>query len=443
MFTRYRLSLGATALLVASTAAQADITILAWPGGPAEASLRQVVEDYNATRGAEIGSTAELLYFSRDNFFDKMLSDLAAGSTQFDVMLTATYNVGAYAPFMEPINDLITEDVMNVFPQSAIDAQSFDGDVYGIPTDLSLHFLYYRTDLMDQLLSDADWQARYAEISAEYLGEAMAPKPVDEWTWDDYLAASLFFTRSINEDSPVRYGTVLQLKNLLFNVMLWQGTAASYGGDWMDEAGNLTIDSEAYRTALDIYKTLVDAEATPADSVSYEYAEANAAFGTGQVAFMVQWSAAYAELIDPDQYPSVEGKFDITRQPAGSEGPRTHFHALGLGLNANSENKEEARAFLSYLATEDAMRQYTIGGGQPPVVERIMAEAAGDARPDMMMMADHTGKYGMVMSGGTSADALAIYTNMAEYFTGYWNGEIDKDAAIAGVESFMAEAFAD
>jgi multiple sugar transport system substrate-binding protein len=330
-----------------------------------------------------------------------------------------------------------------VFPQSAIDAQSFEGDVYGIPTDLSLHFLYYRTDLMDQLLSDTDWQARYAEISAEYLGEAMAPKPVDEWTWDDYLAASLFFTRSINEDSPVRYGTVLQLKNLLFNVMLWQGTAASYGGDWMDEAGNLTIDSEAYRTALDIYKTLVDAEATPADSVSYEYAEANAAFGTGQVAFMVQWSAAYAELIDPDQYPSVEGKFDITRQPAGSEGPRTHFHALGLGLNANSENKEEARAFLSYLATEDAMRQYTIGGGQPPVVERIMAEAAGDARPDMMMMADHTGKYGMVMNGGTSADALAIYTNMAEYFTGYWNGEIDKDAAIAGVESFMAEAFAD
>jgi len=89
------------------------------------------------------------------------------------------------------------------------------------------------------------------------------------------------------------------------------------------------------------------------------------------------------------------------------------------------------------------MSQYIIGGGQPPVVERIMAEAAGDQRPDMMMMADHAGRYGIVMRGGTSADALAIYTNMAEGFTGYWNGELDQDAAIASVTGFMTEAFAD
>ena len=198
---RKRLTLGAVALVAATGMARADITILGWPGGPAAESLRQVVNQYNETRGAEIGSTAELLYFSRDNFFDKMLSDLAVGSTQFDLMLTATYNVGTYAPFMDPINDLITDQVMEVFPQSAIDSQSFEGDLYGIPTDLGVHFLYYRTDLIDQLLSDADWQARYAEISAEYTAEAMVPKPVDDWTWDDYIASSLFFTQSINEDS--------------------------------------------------------------------------------------------------------------------------------------------------------------------------------------------------------------------------------------------------
>ena len=72
-------------------------------------------------------------------------------------MLTATYNVGKYAPFMEPINDLIDDDLMSVFPQSAIDSQSFEGNFYGIPTDLGVHFLYYRTDLMDELMSNADW----------------------------------------------------------------------------------------------------------------------------------------------------------------------------------------------------------------------------------------------------------------------------------------------
>ncbi|MCR9135121.1 MAG: sugar ABC transporter substrate-binding protein [Alphaproteobacteria bacterium] len=439
--TLYRKSvLTVSALAMSASAALADITILAWPGGAPEESLRALVEQYNETKGAEIGSKAELLYFSRDNFFDKMLSDVAAGSTEFDVMLTATYNVGKYAPFMEPIDDLITDDLRSVFPQSAIDSQSFEGRFYGIPTDLGVHFLYYRTDLIDQLLSDAAWQGRYAEISEEFLGTAMQPKAPGDWTWDDFMASALFFTKSINPDSPVRYGTVLQLKNLLFNVMIWQGIAASYGGDWLDADGNITVDSDAYRKALALYKRLVELEATPADSLSYEYAEANGAFGTGRVAFYTQWSAAYASLVDEEEYPAIAGKFDILHQPAGSEGIKTHFHALGLGINAASEKKDEARAFLSYLGSEEAMKMYIDGGGQPPVVGRIVEEVAGD-RPDMVAMSSHAGDYGHVMAGGTSASALDIYTNQAENFTGYWAGQFDIDTAISNVEAFMAGEF--
>jgi multiple sugar transport system substrate-binding protein len=432
--------LTASALAMSASMALADITILAWPGGEPEESLRQLVESYNETAGAEIGSKAELLYFSRDNFFDKMLADSAAGSQEFDVMLTATYNVGKYAPFMEPINDLIDDDLMSVFPQSAINSQSYDGNFYGIPTDLGVHFLYYRTDLIDELLSNAGWQTKYGEISKEYLGAAMQPKAPDDWTWDDFMASALFFTQSINPDSPVRYGTVLQLKNLLFNVMIWQGIAASYGGDWMDADGNLSVDSIAYRKALGLYKKLVELEATPADSLSYEYAEANGAFGTGRVAFYTQWSAAYASLINAEEFPAIAGKFDITHQPAGDEGIKTHFHALGLGINVASKKKDEARAFLRYLGSEGSMKMYIQGGGQPPVVGRIVSEVASD-RPDMVMMSSHAGDYGKVMAGGTSASALDIYTNQAENFTGYWGGQLDIDTAISNVEAFMAKEF--
>mgnify|MGYP003674115609 CR=1 FL=1 len=430
-------TVGMSALLMTSASALADITVLAWPGGPQEEALRIVVDHYNETSDSQV----ELLYFSRDNFFDKMLADLAAGSQDFDVMLTATYNVGKYAPFMVPIDDLITEEVLSTFPQGAIDTQSYEGHVYGLPTDLSLNFLYYREDLINELLSNAEWQAKYAEISEEYLGVAMAPKPVDDWNWDDYIAASLFFTRSINSDSPVAYGTVLQLKNLLFNIMIWQATAASYGGDWRDADGNITIDTDAYRRGLEIYKLLVDAEATPADSLSYEYAEANAAFGSGQVAFFTQWSAAYAEFTQPDDYPAIEGLFGITHQPAGDLGPKTHYHSLGLGINANSERQDEARAFLSYLGTNEAMEIYLANGGQPPVVEALMTALAGD-RPDMLMMGEHTAQYGFVMNGGASSNALGLYSNMAENFTAYWADELDIDTAINNVTEFMEKEFA-
>ena len=268
----------------------------------------------------------------------------------------------------------------------------------------------------------------------------MAPKAPADWTWDDFMATALFFTKSINPDSPVTYGTVLQMKNLLFNIMIFEGSVASFGGDWLDADGNVTVDSDAFKKALDVYKKIADEEATPGDSNSYEYGEANAAFGTGQVAFMLQWSAAYAELIDPKQYPAIEGKFDITHEPAGPDGIKTHFHTLGLGLNKASDKKDEAKRFLAYLATPEAMTMYTKEGGQPPVIDSIM-QAVASGRPDMLMMGDNAAKYGFVPRGGTSAEALGVYTNMAENFTGYWNETIDQATAIKNVSDYMNGVF--
>lgn len=425
---------------MAASAAFADITILAWPGGPEETALRKIVDNYNAQEGND--SKASLLFFSRDNFFDKMLADAAAGSTEFDVMLTTTYSVGQYAPFMVPINDLVTDEVKATFPQSALDSQSFEGNLYGIPTDLSVNFIYYRTDLIDQLMSDAAWQEKYKEIAKAELGKDLEPKMPDDWTWDDFIASALFFTKSINSDSPTRYGAALQMKNIIFSVMIWQTSAAGYGGDWMDADGNITVDSDAYRQALDIYKTLADKGATPGGSGSFEYSEANGAFGTGQVAFILQWSAAYSELIDPDSYPQIEGKFDITHPAAGSEGVKTHFHALGLGVNKASEKQDEAKKFLAYLASEPVITQYGREGGKPPL-SPALTDAYADGRTDVLKMGEYAGKYGVVMTGATSSKALAVYNVMAENFTGYWNGTIDQDAAIANVVAAMEEDFAE
>ena len=86
------------------------------------------------------------------------------------------------------------------------------------------------------------------------------------------------------------------------------------------------------------------------------------------------------------------------------------------------------------------MSMYAKEGGQPPVVDRIIKAVASD-RPDMLTMGDNAAKYGIVMNGGTSAEALGVYSNMAENFTGYWNGAIDEDAAIANVEAYMKKAF--
>ncbi|MDR7148017.1 extracellular solute-binding protein [Rhizobium sp. BE258] len=428
----------ALAALLASAAlpglANATVTVLGWPGGSEETALRGTVDAYNKT--AADADKVELLFFNRDGFYDKLQADMAAGSSAFDINLVATYSIGRYAPYMEPVD--LGPDAAKVFGDSVLKTMQFDGKQYGVPTDLSLHFMYYRKDLIDALLKDDAAKKTYSELAKKVLGKDLQPKDPDSWTWDDWAATALYFSKQANPDSPVRYGTVLQMKNLLFNMMVFQSLPRSYGGDWMDASGNVTVDSDAYKTGLQLYKTLYDAGASPKDSLSYEYPETNAAFAAGQAATALQWNAAAADLTNAEKSPAVAGVTGIVAPPAGPNGRADHIHGLGLGLNKNAKNKEGAVKFLKWLATEDAALTYARGGGSPALTPEVVAKIASE-RPDLVKLGKFASKYGYVMNGATSANALSVYELQAREFTGYWSGQQSLEDALAHTKAGMQD----
>ncbi len=412
------------------------MTVLGWPGGPEETALRAAAEAYNAKPDTAEADQVELLFFNRDGFWDKLQADLAAGSTAFDANLIATYSIGRYAPFMEPVT--LSDEAASVYGDAVLSTMQFDGAQYGVPTDLSLHFLYYRTDLIEAMLADEAARETFEEISEQYLGKALSPRQPDEWTWEDYAATALYFTQSVNPESPTRYGTVLQMKNLLFNMMIWHSIPRSHGGNWMDDQGNITVDSDAFRAGLELYKMLTDAGATPVDSLSYEYAEANAAYAAGQVATMLQWNAAAGELTNPETAPAVAEVTGTIAPPAGPEGRFTHIHGLGLGLNKAAENKEGAAKFLAWLSTEEGALIYARNQGSPALTPEVVA-AVAEERPDLAKLGSYAGEYGFVMNGGTSANALSIYELQASEFTAYWADQKSLDDALAATSAGMSE----
>jgi multiple sugar transport system substrate-binding protein len=227
----------------------------------------------------------------------------------------------------------------------------------------------------------------------------------------------------------------LQMKNLLFNMMVWQNTAHSFGGDWTD-GKRITVNSEAYAKGLDIYKFIVDKKATPADSNTYEYGEANTAFGSGDVAFILQWNTAYDEINDAAKYAQVAGNFDVAPPPKGSKSRGTHVHTLGLGINKASVHKADAAKFLQWMIQPDNMRFYIQNGGHTPMKTEHMRSIT---KSDIQKLAEYAGWYGFVMQGATSANALKIYELQAAEFTAYWSGKKTSAEALKVVESGMAE----
>ena len=432
--TKISIALAMIAALSLATSVQAAVTVLGWPGGSEETALRATVQAYNAQEGLADNDKVDLLFFNREGFYDKLQADMAAGSDAFDVNLIATYSIGRYAPYMEPVD--LGDAATSTFGASVLATMQFEGKQYGVPTDLSTHFMYYRKDLIDALLADDGAKAKYGEIAQKYLGKSLKPKAPDQWTWEDWAATALYFTKSVNPDSPVRYGTVLQLKNLLFNMMVFQSLPRSYGGDWRNASGAVTVDSSAYKEGLELYKKLYDAGATPHDSLSYEYAETNAAFSSGQAATALQWNAAAGDLTDPGKSPAVAKNVGIVAPPSGPNGRADHVHGLGFGLNKNAKNKSGALKFLQWLATEDAALIYAGAGGSPALSPKVVAKVAA-ARPDLVKLGEFASAYGYVMNGATSANALQIYELQAKEFTGYWSGQQDLDTALANTKAGM------
>ena len=206
----------------------------------------------------------------------------------------------------------------------------------------------------------------------------------------------------------------------------------------MDEDGNITVDSDAYREALEMFKILVDAGATPKDSFSYEYAEANSAFGSGQVAAMIQWNAAAADLTNSEKTPVTADVTKTIAPPAGPDGRFTHVHGLGLGVNANGKNPDGAKAFIEWLSTEDAAKAYALAGGATGLTPDVVSGIAKE-RPDLVPLGEYASSYGFVMNGGTSAKALSVYELQAKEFTDYLSGGKSLDEALSATKDGMAD----
>lgn len=151
-------------------------------------------------------------------------------------------------------------------------------------------------------------------------------------------------------------------------------------------------------------------------------------------------NAAFNIVNDPNEYPETGGLVGIAPMPAGPEGHRTHSHSLGIGMNAASENKDEAGQFLNYLASIEAQEVYAAAGGTPAIPSIL--EGMSDQRPEFPLIGQFAADYGFVINGGTAAYAVPVYEVLAQEFSGYWSGQTDIDTALSQAASGMAEAMA-
>ncbi|MBK7722119.1 MAG: extracellular solute-binding protein [Austwickia sp.] len=414
---------GSSAAAGSDGSGKGEVKMVLWPGPEGEA-MDKVVQAYNAGPGKTDGINVKMTLLSRQDTFSKESTLMAAKSSDQDIYFVASYNVGQFSPSLEPLTDV---DAKNYFPVAA-DGLKYQDKQYALPLDVSNHFLLYRKDLLDRLLADKAAWPTYQALALKATGEKRDPKPADDWDWNDFKAASAYFTKKENPASATTYGTILAAKNLLYNTMLWNDVLWGMGGNWLKD-GKANLATPEAEKAVQLYADIYKNGWTSKDSAQAEFPETQAALKSGNAAFAVQWSAGFAELNDKTKSPLVAGKMAIARVPGG----KTHVHALAVALNKYSVNKAAAKKFLAYLATPAAMSDYAKAGGIP-AMPAVLAENAS-INPAFPKISESIDKFGYAVP--VFPNTFQAFSKIAETLSGAWVGLADAKSATQAANSAL------
>ena len=291
-------------------------------GSPQFMYFKSIGPDYTAETGVEL----EFIELPHDNMHERFVQESISRSGSIDIFNADQPWISEFASrgWIECLDDMISEEDRADFLDSAMEASSYQGRLYAIPYFIHTPIVFYRTDLFEE-----------------------AGLTVPE-TWEEYRQAAIKLT---NVETGV-YGTIIEAKQASEPVTHLVDWYFQNGADFIDEKGNVVVDSEAAKEVFDfLLKMMYEDGSVMPGSIGYDNADVHNLFMQGKVAMVKNWPYMYAMARDPAQS-LVADDFAIARQPAGKY-DATAVWTWGFAISSSSRNKEAAWDFIEWATSSE------------------------------------------------------------------------------------------
>jgi multiple sugar transport system substrate-binding protein len=252
-----------------------------------------------------------------------------AQPNDFDLVSTHTKYAPSQLDLLAPLEGVETDD----FLPMALQLARIEGKLYGLPRNIDVRLLHYRTD----------WIAE-------------APK-----TWDDLLALA----RSLNKP-PERHAFVFPGKESgLFGTFF---ELAEMGGARLFPENLVPdINNEGGRWALNFLRTLYRERLVPSEIVDWHYGEVHECFRSGRAAMAGDWPGFYGS------YVASGIPFAVSPYPVGPKGLSLAYGGSHtFALTRQGVAKPEAKKLLSFL-TSPEQQLMEARSGSVPVRHSVMS----------------------------------------------------------------------
>ena len=264
----------------------------------------------------------------------------------------------------------LSERFMAEHPDIAI---TFDAMPFDAMRDRILTSSLAPSAVYDIVIVDNPWMEQFARAGyLEPLDDRIAATPdydFDDFftplrdigivdgptTLDDYVALAAALT---GDDL---YGVAMQPQRGYKIMEEWTNWLFAAGGGVAAEDGTVTIASPEAARALELYIQTYN-DAAPPDSLNWGFDEALRAVASGRAATMLSYNWMLPTLnAEGGIAGDLAGSFALHEVPGG----KAVLGAWHWGIAANSDEKDAAWTFISWLTSPAVDRDRVIAGGAP------------------------------------------------------------------------------
>src|SRR5215213_249312 len=265
------------------------------------------------------------------------------GVVSMDVVWSAEFAAKGYVEALPA--DTSTDGML----KAPVDAATYFGKLYGLPTSTDGGLLWYRTDLLKKY--------------------DIANPPA---TFDEMKTACDKIIAGENDSKLHCYaGQFNKYEGLTVN---FDEAVHGAGGVIVGDDGKPNVATPEATKGLSTLTDWFKDGHIPKAAITWTEEEGRKAFQDGELIFHRNWPYVYAFAAKTDGSSKVNGKFDVAPLPGITQPGVSSLGGGNLGIAKNAENKGTAADFLKFMATKEAQKQDTLATGNAPVLESVYSD---------------------------------------------------------------------
>jgi multiple sugar transport system substrate-binding protein len=317
--------------------------------GPAYDPLYQCLPAFTEAAGVTVN-----VAFSGDHpALNRHLASLA--NVPYDVVSTHTKYAPSQLSFLAPLDGLIDETALQDFAPMALEMAHAGGSLYGLPRNIDVRLLHYRTDLIES--PPATWDG-LLELARR------RNSPPD-------LYGFLFPGRESG-----LFGTFFELAEM--------AGATLFPEDLVPD-----IENEAGRWALGLLRTFYVEALVPPELPEWHYDKIHECFRAGRAAMVGDWPGYYSLYRDAS-ISKVHDRLGLSAYPVGPAGKSLAYGGgHTFALTRRGANKPEALELLLHLTAVEHQLAEARNGCVPVrrgVMRQMQSEADSGNRTRLAML---------------------------------------------------------